>query len=544
MRVLIIRVAWFMRTRFRLADLVLREPFGFDPFDNLQATPAGVTEIESNKMRILIAGAGIAGLSAALALTSAGHTVEVIDYDPPPPPGDMNEIFDKWDRKGVSQMRQSHAFHARIVNLIRENHPELHRRLLDAGVTEFTFEAQLWPTLAPRYVPVPIDAKLRSMVSRRTTLEALMRAYAEERCGAIFHSGYKVRGILCTPAPEGIATARAFKVETPSGVEETWQADLLIDAAGRNSPFLDWLKEFCVVPETDEAPVGIVYCTRYYRVNPGQIPLPRPREQAGFDISFIRGGMFPGDAGNFSITFILPEIETELRQVILYPDVFESFARKIPGLAAHIDPAYACPVSKVHAMGNLKNVWRHWIKDGKPLILNYFAIGDSTMCSNPLFGRGCSLAMTHAYILGDALRESDDPIARAKLFARRANEEIRPFYDAMVQRDQAGIKQAEIAQNPGHKLSFREKLQKSFADDAVGPAIRSNLYVARSFMISAQMIDHPSAWMKKPAVLAAILAKWATPKRFKRHLYAKSAPLNRSEFLAIAEEKLRARKLA
>src|SRR3974390_3859739 len=109
-------------------------------------------------MRILVAGGGIAGLAAALALTGKGRTVEVIERDPSPPYGGPNEIFEKWDRKGATQLRQSHAFHARIVQFLRARHPELLRRLVDAGVHEVRFVDVLSPTQRRKYRPKPIDA--------------------------------------------------------------------------------------------------------------------------------------------------------------------------------------------------------------------------------------------------------------------------------------------------------------------------------------------------------------------------------------------------
>jgi len=495
-------------------------------------------------MRILVAGGGIAGLAAALALTGKGRTVEVIERDPSPPYGGPNEIFEKWDRKGATQLRQSHAFHARIVQFIRTHHPELRQRLLNAGVYELKFADVLSPTQRRKYRPKPIDAEWGALTSRRSTLEAIMRAYAEERSGAIFHSGYKVRGIVCVPGRRRIATAKAFKVETPSGAEEIWEGDVLIDASGRNSSIPDWLEQFGVKPEMDEAPAGIIYCTRNYRVHPGQIQPSVSNGIVGGDFGFIRGALFPADIGNFSITISLPEIETKLIQAILSPDVFDNFARKMPGFADWLDPARSFATSKVYSIGNLKSVWRYWVKNDRPLILNFFAIGDSTTRTNPLYGRGCSLAMVHARVLADVLSRTKHPVARARRFDKKVYKELRPFYDAMVGQDQAAIKRAASAQNPDIKLSFREKVAKSFAEDAVMPAMRGSVTFMRAFMRSGHMLEPPNAWLKKPGVIAIILATWATPRRFKKHLYFAQGKLRRSELLAIVDEASRTQKAA
>ena len=369
-----------------------------------------------------------------------------------------------------------------------------------------------------------------------------MRTYAEKRSGAIFRTGYQVCGIVCERGLQGIPTAKAFKVITPGGSEELWEGDLLIDATGRNTAFIDWLREYGVAPEMEEAPAGIVYCTRHYRLHPGQTePTSLKALQRGGDLGFIKVALFPGDGGNFSITISLPEIETKMRQVILDPEIFDTYARKVPGIDSWIDPERAFPSSKVFAVGNLKSVWWHWVKDEKPLILNFIPIGDARARTNPLYGRGCCIGMVHAHLLAEVLEQTDDPVAWAKLFDQMVYEKIRPFYDAMVNQDQAAIKRAENEQNPDYSPSFRERMMKSFVADAIEPAIRGSIKVTRAFMQSVQMLEDPTSWLRKIDVLAIIMATWATPKRFKKHLYLEAPGLRRSEFVAIAEEKLRAR---
>ncbi len=65
-------------------------------------------------------------------------------------------------------------------------------------------------------------------------------------------------------------------------------------------------------------------------------------------------------------------------------------------------------------MGELHNVWRHYVKDGVPQVLNFFAIGDAAVRTNPLYGRGCSSGVVEAHLLRGALDASDDPVERAQ----------------------------------------------------------------------------------------------------------------------------------
>src|SRR5262245_52111435 len=126
--------------------------------------------------RVAVVGAGIAGLGAAMALARTGREVVVIDRDAPPPP-DIETAFDTWERKGVTQLRHSHVFLGKLVSLIRDKHPRLHKMLHEAGAREFGFEIGLPPALRGHYTPAEHDRDLAFLFSRRTTLEYVMRAY-------------------------------------------------------------------------------------------------------------------------------------------------------------------------------------------------------------------------------------------------------------------------------------------------------------------------------------------------------------------------------
>ncbi len=153
-------------------------------------------------------------------------------------------------------------------------------------------------------------------------------------------------------------------------------------------------------------------------------------------------------------------------------------------------------VSKVFAMGNLKSVWRNWLRSGRPLVLDFFAIGDATMRTNPLYGRGCATGILHAHILAGVLRATGDPIARAKFFAARTQDELRPFFDAMVRQDAAWIVRAQKARDPSGRSQLRTRIMRSFAEDAILPATRGNLTVARRLAKPFHMLEPPDDWFE------------------------------------------------
>ena len=83
-------------------------------------------------MRIVVIGAGVAGLGVALAAGRRGHRVVLVERDDTPLPPDAHGAFD-WQRRGAPQVRHSHAFLARLRNLLLAEHPDVLDALAAAG---------------------------------------------------------------------------------------------------------------------------------------------------------------------------------------------------------------------------------------------------------------------------------------------------------------------------------------------------------------------------------------------------------------------------
>ena len=456
--------------------------------------------------RVLVIGAGMAGLWTALALAPTGREVILLERDPPPPDGGPDEAFEAWARRGVGHLRHSHAFLARLRILIRDEHPELLAELLAAGCRDLGFEGGLTDIHKRSYTPDPVDRDMAVLTSRRTTLELVMRRYVERQANVTVHSGVFVKELLITPGATPQVTG--VTIEDADGRGEL-TADLVVDASGRTSAAIDQLREAgAAIPEEVED-CGILYFTRHYRLNPG-VPEPeRGKAPLTGDLEYLKFGVFPGDNGCFSITLCVPEVEEELRKKIVDPATFDGACGQLPGLAPWIDPATATPISRVFGMGDLQSRWRDLAAGGHAAVTGFFPVGDSLVRSNPLYGRGCSFAAVSAHLLRDALQMFSDPAARLEAYQRRIGVELRPYHDAMRDADRSAVRRARQALTPGYQPSLKSRITRRFLEDGVAIAVRSDVDLFRAALRGFHMLEDPQAWLKRPKNLAKIMGYWA-----------------------------------
>ncbi len=483
---------------------------------------------------ILIIGAGFAGLNAALALNAPGRTLTLIERDPPPPDASADTVFDTWERRGVGHLRHSHAFLARLYLLLRDKYPDLLSELREAGCRELHFEDGVPKTLSATYKAAPGDEDLTILTSRRTTLEFIMRGYVEKLPGVQFISRARAKGLLHERTPDGTLNITGVIIERENRSEDL-KADLVVDAGGKNSLGFDWLKAQDVNVRTETQDAGIVYFTRHYRLKPGQKEPERGKVPGAADLGYIKYGIFPGDNGWFSVTLAVPEIEKELRPKIVHPEVFDTICRALPAVAPWIEETRVDPASRVFGMGNLKSQWRHLVEDAKPAVLNFYPLGDTLIRSNPLYGRGCSFAAVEAHALADALVSEQGPVKQALHYYGAVTREIRPYYDSMCRQDQAAITRAAHELDPSYRPGLKARLIKSFINDALAIALRSDITLLRQAMHGFHMLSHPEAWLKRPRNFLKIMWIWARGKKRNKAYYVPRLGPQRNEMFALLD---------
>lgn len=492
---------------------------------------------------IAVIGAGIAGLATGLALQQEGREIILIDRDAPPPTSpnrsDADVAFNEWQRKGVTHLRHSHAFLARLYKLIRDEYPDLLKALLNAGCRELTFKDMLPPLLAENYVPDSEDKDFTILSSRRSTFEYVMRKYVAAQSGIRLLTQTQVTGITTSRTSDGTLLLTGVDIKTADGESAHIATDLVVDAGGKLSFAEKWLKAKGVNLAAPEAPTGIVYYTRHYRLLPGQTEPERSDAPSTGDLSYLKFGIFPADNDHYSITLAVSEAEEELRKAVIDPSVFDATCAAIPGLKHWVDPTRAEGASRVFGMGQLFARWRDLMPNGKPALLNFFPIGDAYVRTNPLYGRGCSFAFVEAQGLKQAINTHTDPTERLAAYVAYAEKEVRPYYSDMLKQDAQGIKASHALLTPKTKPSLRAKITKSFIQDALMIALRSDIILFRDFVRGFHMIAPSDQWIKNPRAIVKILSAWLRGKRRNASLYPPKAGPKRADMfnhLALSAE--------
>jgi 2-polyprenyl-6-methoxyphenol hydroxylase-like FAD-dependent oxidoreductase len=473
---------------------------------------------------IAVIGGGIAGLASGLALGRRGHEVTILERDAAAPPSDTSDAFEHWHRPGVPQERQSHAFLARLRLLLQEEAPDLLDELFAAGTTEIRFMDFKPPTLAD-HDPRPGDDDLVALACRRPVFESVLRRHVERLASVRIVSGAEVTGLSSVAAGLSAPVVTAVRA-TGEGVEQTFEADVVIDASGRQSAAPTWLHDIEARPLTESASeCGMSYYTRFYRLRPGaEAP---PFGSFSTDAGYLRFGLFPADGPHFSITFALPAGDPDLGS-LRKPDAFDAAASLYPATAAWVDPTRAEPTTDVLLMAGLWNRLRRLVVDGEPVVLGFHLVGDSAMHTNPAYGRGVSLAFVQAFAVAAIVDEHASDHHRAALAVDAfVGTDLEPWYQAAATQDPdmvAGWRRHAA----GQPAADDDGSPAAFFTYGLAPASRQDPEVFRAFLRVFNLLDQPSALMARPDIVERILAVYNDPDR--RHV--ELAGPTRDELLA------------
>ncbi|HEY1894970.1 MAG TPA: hypothetical protein VGG62_01810 [Terracidiphilus sp.] len=375
-------------------------------------------------MKIVIAGGSAGGMFASLVLARAGHEVLLLEREGLEAAPDVEAAAAAAFRTGAPQIVQPHIIMARCRQLLMEHLPDVYANLLAAGVAEAPLWTQMAPSLADK-TPRPGDERFTLLMTRRSTIDWVLRKMAAAEPGVTVRGGARVMGLLArSGSPPQVTGVRTLEGEIAGEIA----ADLVVDATGCRTAIDSWLKEIGARPsQVQRAECGIAYFSRHYRFRDGATApgLPTTRIVAG--LNEFNAGIWGADNSRMQMA-VAPLAMDHRFRTAKSPLVFTAVLRTVPTFAAWLDALE--PISDVFAMGGLHNTLRRLVVEGAPVATRLHALGDSVCTTNPTLGRGLSLALWEAVMLRETIQEcGEDWTAQSMAMDAFIGEHIAPFYE-------------------------------------------------------------------------------------------------------------------
>ncbi len=379
-------------------------------------------------MRAVVVGAGAAGLITGMLLANDGHEVTILERDGQGPPADNEAAWEDWKRTGVNQLRQPHGFGGRVRQTFTLELPELWEAIIGCN----TYAVNL-KTFSPAAGTPDVegDELLQSEVMRRSTFERLVAVAAESTANLQVRRGVSVQGLLTKHEAAGTPTVTGAVTDTGERIS----GDLVVDAAGRRTPFPRWLRALgSDVTEWSESD-GFTYHSMWYRTHDSKYP----ELTAGFFGGMAPGMLtllFPGDDGVFGLAMIGLGSDKIMRR-LRDPLKFTQVAQRMTPIAHWLDPAVADRITDVLPMGAIQNRQLKFRNNGRLSAAGLVNVADSAMSTNPSLGRGVGLACVYALELRSLLRETEDPFEVSSRYIDIQEKRLAPFLTDAIQSDAA-----------------------------------------------------------------------------------------------------------
>jgi len=435
---------------------------------------------DADSNRVIILGSGMAGLATALALKGSGKQVLVLERDEHAVVDDPKTAFETWQRPGVPQLHHTHIFLGRLRNILRDKHPELLEELYRAGLNSAGMEEVLPPGQVAGYQPEQGDDDLLHLWGRRATFEYVLRSHVEKLPHVSFRWGVRVEGLIVQRDREQL---RVTGVEIKAGGQsEMLSADTVVDSLGQFSKCIEQLRSQGAQIDTYLEPSACAYYCKHYQLD--ETAKRNSRGGTGTNIDYLIAGLFFAEADTFSIAFTCREDDEQLKATLRSPDGFDRVCNRIPGLSRWTE--HAEPLTRVLGGAGLKNRWQHFPKQASKVVLGYFPVGDSHIQTNPIYGRGCSMAFVQAHAFAEALANEPDPAKRSLRYFASAKRLLKAHFEFCVTGDRTFLARTKRAH--GEALEVRDRVLLA-AYDVVIPSIDGDRTIAKEWLRGQQMLE-------------------------------------------------------
>ena len=446
--------------------------------------------------RIVIVGGGIVGCSAALLAANDGHDVTMLERDPAPPPANLYEAWDGWERRGVNQFRLLHYFLARFRQIITAELPDVVAELEAGGALRLNPFANM-----PAHVSGGWrngDERFESLTGRRPIVEGAFAHVTEAHPKITVRRGTGVQGLLADRPVKTGGVPHVDGVTTEAG--ESLRADLVVDAGGRRSALPSWLTAIGGRPPVEEKDdCGFIYYGRYFRSDDGAIPFmfgPPLQQYDSFSTITL-----PADNGTWGVGVATSARDAAAR-ALAHDDAWERVVRSLPLVAHWID---APSIQSVTVMAKIEDRMRHYTVDRSPIVTGVVSVGDAWACTNPSVGRGATIGLIHAMALRDLLRERDrggldDPMLAAGRWNELTRATVEPLYRDTLRFDRHRLAQIDAQIDGRPYVTDDDAWHRSLAI-AIGSGHHPDLL--RALVDMAALLEPAPEVRSRPEVVSA-----------------------------------------
>jgi len=439
----------------------------------------------SGRQHALVIGGSLAGMFAAKALSQIFKQVTIIERDTLP-----DEIT---VRDGVPQSRHVHQLLVGGLNVMRELFPGLDDDLEAAGAIPIHMGYNFIMATRYGFMP-PVETGMHSFLSSRPALESVIRQHINNTDNICIIQGYSVIQLLTDKDKRVVSGVLAEKKREKSS--EQFNADLVVDASGRNSKAITWLEELGYdAPEATHIDAHVGYASCWF-------------EKPDYAPDGIPAMLSLGDADN-PRTCLISEVEGNKWLAMAasknhdYPptdlDGFLEFTKGCPSPFVYNYLKHAKAISPVYGYRRTENHWRHYEKmTRRPE--NFVITGDAACAFNPIYGHGMSVAAMDAKLMGQILKSyaGRNLTGFADEFQQALAKQVEVVFSLASADDleQPTVEGEFPEQPPALKwlgLYFRQALRAMFVDDVV--RVRFNRV--------SNLIDSPLT-LFKPGILLRV----------------------------------------